>query len=280
MRPGRCARVLTRLKRRGRCSDRCPWGGRLSTEDMQGAWWGHRKNRGGEPDRRGPTAFLGRKPGDTHRDKATAAGRGEAAASAGRSVARAPWGFQRVRRRSPLGGAQEATPTREAWTSRLAGVQCAHGEQPRKVLPSFAGTATGGRRTDATAGGSRASVGLRTAEHGDAQGPSTHTPGACAHWQEHPRHAAQRLQGGQAASRGGRARHTGQQEVRSQSGRAPLGAEARTAGGHVPTDPAPAGVYAAGHGSFPALGEPRRAMARGPGEAPCRERAELCTALS
>jgi hypothetical protein len=44
MRPCVCARVLTRLKRWG--VNLCPWEGRLSTGDTEGAWWGHLEKRG------------------------------------------------------------------------------------------------------------------------------------------------------------------------------------------------------------------------------------------
>lgn len=97
-------------------------------EDMQGAWWGHLEKTVGKSDRRGPTSFPSRKTVDKHRYKAIAEMRWEAAESAGHSLALAPWGSQRVRRRSPVFfGDQEDTPTIVGWTSRMAGVQLAHG---------------------------------------------------------------------------------------------------------------------------------------------------------
>ena len=126
MRPCMGVRVLTRLKRWGWVvvNNLALWGGRLSMEDMQGAWWGHLEKTEGKPDRRGPTAFPSRQTVEKHRSQAIAEVRCEAAESAERSLALAPWGLQRVRRRSPVScGDQEDTPTRVGWTSGMAGVQ-------------------------------------------------------------------------------------------------------------------------------------------------------------
>ncbi len=101
IRPCMCVRVLTRLKRWGCVNNLSLWGGRVSTEDMPGAWWGHLEKTGGKSDRRGPTSFSSRKTADKQRYKATAEMRCDAAESAGHSLALAPWGLQRVRRRSP-----------------------------------------------------------------------------------------------------------------------------------------------------------------------------------
>jgi len=102
IRPCMCARVLTRLKRWGWVfrNNLSLWGGRLSIEDMPGAWWGHLEQRVRKPDRRGPTSFSSRKTGDKQRYKAIAEMRCDAAESAGHALALAPWGSQRVRRRS------------------------------------------------------------------------------------------------------------------------------------------------------------------------------------
>ena len=104
MRPCMGVRVLTRLKRWGWVfmNNLSLWGGRLSMEDMQGAWWGHLEKMVRKSDRRGPTSFPSRQTVDKHRYKAIAEMRCEAAESAGHSLALAPWGLQRVRRRFPF----------------------------------------------------------------------------------------------------------------------------------------------------------------------------------
>jgi hypothetical protein len=76
IRPCLCVRVLTRLKRWGWVSmnNLSLWGGRVSTGDMQGAWWGHLEKTVGKSDRRGPTSFPSRETADKHYYKAIAEG--------------------------------------------------------------------------------------------------------------------------------------------------------------------------------------------------------------
>ena len=100
IRPCLCARIRTRLKRRGWETTLSLWGGRVSTEDRPGAWWGRLEKRVRKLDRRGPTSFRRRETTDKPHYKALTERCGDAAESAGRSLALAPWGAQRVRRRS------------------------------------------------------------------------------------------------------------------------------------------------------------------------------------
>jgi hypothetical protein len=103
IRPYMGVRVLTRLKRWGwvLMNNLSLWDGRVSTEDMSGAWWGRLEKRVRKSDRRDPTSLRHRERTDTPHYKAMTEREGDAAASAGRSLALAPWGSQRVRRRSP-----------------------------------------------------------------------------------------------------------------------------------------------------------------------------------
>ena len=102
MRPCVCVRIRTRLQRWGWETNLSLWGGRVSTEDIPGAWWGRLEKRGRTPDRRGPTSFRRRETTDKPHYKALTERCGDAAASAGQSLALAPWGLQRVRRRFPV----------------------------------------------------------------------------------------------------------------------------------------------------------------------------------
>jgi hypothetical protein len=102
--------------------------------------------------------------------------------------------------------------------------------------PPVPGRPRAGEEQTQREGGASPSGGLVTEEHREAQDASSHTPGARAHREEHPRHASPGLQGGQAAPRGGRTRPAVQHEVRSQSGGAPRGAEARAAVGSLVLD--------------------------------------------
>jgi hypothetical protein len=126
MRPCMCTRVLTRLK--------C-WGWSLRPTFLCGvdeylqrtcrvlgevAWRKRRGNLTDEVPRRSPSRDV-----DKHCYKAIAERECEAAESAGRSLALAPWGLQRVWRRSPgffFQGPKGHTDER-GWMSRLARVQ-------------------------------------------------------------------------------------------------------------------------------------------------------------
>ena len=82
IRPCMCARIRTRLKRRGWGTNLSLWGGRVSTEDIPGAWWGRLEKTVRKPDRRGTS--------DKPHYKALTERCGDAAESAGRSLALAP----------------------------------------------------------------------------------------------------------------------------------------------------------------------------------------------
>ena len=90
IRPGMCVRVLTRLKRWGCVHNLSLWGGRVSTEDMPGAWWGRLEKRVRKSDRRGPTSFRHRERTDKPHYKAMTERCGDAAESAGHALALAP----------------------------------------------------------------------------------------------------------------------------------------------------------------------------------------------
>ncbi|MGQ4810026.1 hypothetical protein NKDENANG_03470 [Candidatus Entotheonellaceae bacterium PAL068K] len=99
--------------------------------------------------------------------KANAEVRCDASESAGQSLTLAPWGRQRVRRKSPrFFGDQEDPPAIDGWTSHLAWVQLAHGYRLLQVLPSLFRQghvrAKNRLRRDA---GSRPSVGMITEDY-------------------------------------------------------------------------------------------------------------------
>ena len=90
MRPCMCVKIRTRLKRWGWETALALWGGRVSTEDMPGAGWGRLEKMGRKLDRRGPTSFRHRERTDTPHYKALTERCGDAAESAGHSLALAP----------------------------------------------------------------------------------------------------------------------------------------------------------------------------------------------
>jgi hypothetical protein len=127
IRPGVCVRIRTRLKRWGWETNLSLWGGRVSTEDIPGAWWGRLEKTVRKPDRRGPTSFCCRETTDKPYYKALSERCGDAVESAERSLALAPKGLQRVRRRSAVFQGPKGHTDDRGWTSRMARVQLAHG---------------------------------------------------------------------------------------------------------------------------------------------------------
>jgi hypothetical protein len=217
---------------------------------------------------------------DTPRDKATAAGRGEAAASAGRSWARAPWGLQRVRRRSPVVRRPRGDPDDR-------GRDAPHGRGP--VSPR--GSTAPGPPVLCREG----HVGAKNRRNGMA----APAPRVVCSWRiacmrkvlprtprEHSRTGRITREGRYQACkvvkrhRGAAGRDTPSIKRCAANWDEHLVARMRAEIGHRPAAPAAAGVYPQGERRGPTPRAPHRAVASGPGRDPCRECAALCTDLS